>query len=480
MPNSFAFFSLIAWPFVTLWLYLSRPVGKATVWTILAGHLLLPVGTFFKIEMVPQFDKYSVPSLCALAGCIIFARPPPRFFGRMGLVQILILFFVVGPLVTALLNSDPIFVGNKVLPGVGAYDGFSTLLFQLIMLIPFFLGRAFLRTAEDIVQVFYALSVAGLAYSLLLLFEIRFSPQLHNWLYGYYPSDFIQVMREGGTYRPMVFMGHGLVATFFAMTATVASAAFWRARVRIVRFAPPATVTAYLSIVLILCKSGAALVYGMVLVPITRWTKPRFQMHVATAFVLVALLYPLLRSLDIFPTNTIVDISRAIDDARGGSLQYRFDQEARLLEKASQRVLFGWGRYGRNRVFEVLEGGGGADLSVTDGRWTITLGQFGLVGFLAEFGLLSISVFRAASALKFAEPFRDSVFLSALALIVAINIIDLLPNATLSPWTWLLAGSLLGRSEMILARSRNKNPRSSPLNSATIEEAKLATPKAAI
>ena len=480
MPNSFAFFSLIAWPFVALWLYLSRPVGKATVWTILAGHLLLPVGTFFKIEMVPQFDKYSVPSLCALAGCIIFARPPPRFFGRMGLVQILILFFVVGPLVTALLNGDPIFVGNKVLPGVGAYDGFSTLLFQLIMLIPFFLGRAFLRTAEDIVQVFHALSVAGLAYSLLLLFEIRFSPQLHNWLYGYYPSDFIQVMREGGTYRPMVFMGHGLVATFFAMTATVASAAFWRARVRIVRFAPPATVTAYLSIVLILCKSGAALVYGMVLVPITRWTKPRFQMHIATAFVLVALLYPLLRSLDIFPTNAIVEISRAIDDARGGSLQYRFDQEARLLEKASQRVLFGWGRYGRNRVYEVLEGGVGADASVTDGRWTITLGQFGLVGFLAEFGLLSISVFRAASALKFAESFRDSVFLSALALIVAINIIDLLPNATLSPWTWLLAGSLLGRSEMILARSRNRKPQSSPLKSATIEEAKLATPKAAI
>ncbi len=203
-------------------------------------------------------------------------------------------------------------------------------------------------------------------------------------------------------------------------------------------------------------------------------------MHIATAFVLVALLYPLLRSLDIFPTNAIVEISRAIDDARGGSLQYRFDQEARLLEKASQRVLFGWGRYGRNRVYEVLEGGVGADASVTDGRWTITLGQFGLVGFLAEFGLLSISVFRAASALKFAESFRDSVFLSALALIVAINIIDLLPNATLSPWTWLLAGSLLGRSEMILARSRNRKPQSSPLKSATIEEAKLATPKAAI
>jgi hypothetical protein len=481
MPNSFAFFSLIAWPLIALWLYLSRPVGKATVWTILAGYLLLPVGTFFKIEMVPQFDKVSVPNLCALVGCILFAGRPLRFLGRMGVVEILLLLFVVGPLVTSLLNGDPIVIGNKVVTGVGAYDGFSALLFQLIILIPFLLGRVLFRTAADIAHVFYALSVAGLAYSLLLIFEIRFSPQLHNWIYGYYPSDFIQVMREGGTYRPMAFMGHGLVAAFFAMTTTVASAAFWRARVRIVRFLPPAAVTAYLSVVLILCKSGAALVYGMVLIPITRWTKPRFQMRIAIAFVLVALLYPVLRSLDIFPANTIVEISRAIDDARADSLKYRFDQEARLLEKASQRILFGWGRYGRTRVYALLAGGGeAADLSVTDGRWTITLGQFGLVGFLAEFGLLSISVFRAASALRFTESFRDSVFLSALALIMAISIIDLLPNATLSPWTWLLAGSLLGRSEMILARSRSRNLRTSPLNSAKIEGANLPAPKAAV
>jgi len=93
---------------------------------------------------------------------------------------------------------------------------------------------------------------------------------------------------------------------------------------------------------------------------------------------------------------------------------------------------------------------------VTDGLWIIVLGQFGLLGFIAEFGLLAISVFRAAKALKFAESFDGSVFLSALALIVAVNMVDLLPNSALSPWTWLLVGSLLGRSELILARSRNR------------------------
>ena len=85
----------------------------------------------------------------------------------------------------------------------------------------------------------------------------------------------------------------------------------------------------------------------------------------------------------------------------------------------------------------------------TDGRWTITLGQFGIFGFLAEFGLLALPVLRAASALRFAESERDSIFLGALALIIAVNMIDLLPNASLSPWTWLLAGALLGRTEAL-------------------------------
>jgi hypothetical protein len=89
----------------------------------------------------------------------------------------------------------------------------------------------------------------------------------------------------------------------------------------------------------------------------------------------------------------------------------------------------------------------GDDVSVTDGRWIITMGQFGFVGFLAEFGLLALPIIRAASALKYAETAQDEVFLAALALILAINMIDLLPNSSISPWTWLIAGALLGRAE---------------------------------
>jgi hypothetical protein len=76
------------------------------------------------------------------------------------------------------------------------------------------------------------------------------------------------------------------------------------------------------------------------------------------------------------------------------------------------------------------------------------------LGFLALFGLLSLPVFVAARAVKFAETFADKLFLSALALIVAVNIFDLLPNSSIRPWTWLLAGALLGRSEWLLEQAR--------------------------
>ena len=60
---------------------------QATLWTMLGAQLLLPVGTFFKIEMIPQFDKYSIPSLCALAGCMLATGRPIRLWRKFGAVE---------------------------------------------------------------------------------------------------------------------------------------------------------------------------------------------------------------------------------------------------------------------------------------------------------------------------------------------------------------------------------------------------------
>jgi hypothetical protein len=447
-PNWFAFVALLSWPLVALCLYYARPVNQATLWTILGAQLLLPVGAEIKFEGIPQFDKISIPNLAALVGCLLVVRRPPRLWNGGGFAGILILMFVIGPFVTAELNGDPIVLANRILPAESHYDALSAVVRQLLFLLPFFLGRQLLRGSVDNEEVLRVLVIAGLFYSLPILFEARMSPQLHRWFYGYYSHEFIQHMRAGG-YRPMVFMGHGLLVAFFAMTTVVAAAALWRMRTRVLRLAPGG-ITVYLSAMLVLCKSLAALLYGIALVPMVRLAAPRLQLRMAVVLVSVALVYPMLRATDLIPTKSFLDATTLISADRASSLASRFDNEERLLARASERVLFGWGRWGRSRVYDDY----GNDISVTDGRWVITIGQFGLFGFLAEFGLLALPVFRAASALRFAASLCDRVYLAALALIVSINIVDLLPNASVSPWHWLLAGALLGRAELLRVAAR--------------------------
>ena len=68
-PSWAATFALLSWPLVALWLYSTRPVNQATLWTILGAQLLLPVGAIIKFDMIPGFDKSSIPNLAALIGC---------------------------------------------------------------------------------------------------------------------------------------------------------------------------------------------------------------------------------------------------------------------------------------------------------------------------------------------------------------------------------------------------------------------------
>jgi hypothetical protein len=445
-PNWFATAALLSWPVVTVYLYRTLPISQATLLAILAGRLLLPVEASIKIEMIPQFDKNSIPNLAAL-GCVIMAGHPLRFWYRFGGTEILLLMLLVSPFITSELNTDPVFIGGAVLPGVDQYEAVSSVVAKFIFWIPFFLGRQFLRSSAHNEEILRVLAISGLLYSLPMLLEIRLSPQLHVWFYGYFPNSFEEQIRGGG-FRPEVFLGNGLIAAFFAMTTAAAAAALWRTRTRVARLAPGG-LTAYLVTMLVLCKSLGSLIFGAALVPLIRFTRPRLQIRIASILVAVALCYPMLRAADLIPTEIMIDAARSVSEDRAGSLGFRLNQEKQLLDHDSERLLFGWGRFGRSFLYDQ-----GRDVSIRDGRWIITLGAYGLFGFLAEFGLLALPVFRAALALKFAESTNDRVYLSALALIVAVSVVDLLPNGFLSPWTCLLAGALSGRADALIDTQR--------------------------
>jgi len=345
-----------------------------------------------------------------------------------------------------MLNPDTIQIGKTILPGVGAYDAGSASRDAFIFMLPFFLGRQFSRSADDNMYVLRALVMAGLVYSLAVLFEYRMGPQLAPLIYGY-NRGFIN---EGGYLRPVVFADNGLLLSFFFALVLIAAGALWRLRSQIGQF-PPGAPTAYLSVILMLFKSFAALSYAVVLIPLVRWASPRLQLRLACVLVTLALSYPLLRVADLIPTDSIVNDVAVLSTSRADSLKTRFDNEEQLLDRAWERPWFGWGRYGRNRIYE---GWNGADSTLSDGHWVLQMGSFGLVGFVSEFGLLALCVFRAAMALRFTTTMKESVCLAALALIVALNTFDLLPNGWLMPWTWLLAGTLLGRAEALSAASR--------------------------
>ncbi|MFT3731271.1 MAG: hypothetical protein QM780_07580 [Hyphomicrobium sp.] len=450
--NAFAYFALAAWPFVGLWLFSRLPLTQAILWTILGGYLLLPVGVSLKIEGVPAFDKESIPNLTALLGSILVTRRLPRFRTGYLIADLALLAFLVGPFITSELNGDMIVVGKTFLPGVGHYDALSAAVGQFLFIIPFFLGLQFLRSARDTREILRVLVIGGLFYSIPMLFEIRMSPQLQGWIYGTSGSGFLQQIREGG-FRPVVFLGHGLLVAFFAMTAFVASVVFLRTRERALWLLPAGVTASYLGVLLILCKTLGALIFATALAPAVFFLKPRVQILIATVFAAIALLYPTLRAADMVPTNEMVDLANSYSPERAESLGFRFNQEQQLLVRARERFFFGWGRFGRNRIYDEYSG---KDLSVTDGRWIITMGQFGFIGFLAEFGLLAYPIFRALSTLRFAEIPNGRLYLAAIALILAANILDLIPNSSIRPWTWLLAGTLLGRGEVLNLTKRQQ------------------------
>ncbi|WP_051448333.1 FUSC family membrane protein [Bradyrhizobium sp. WSM1417] len=447
--NIFSYFVLFAWPAVVIFLFVSRPQNQALIWSVLGAQLILPEVTSFKIEMLPALDKNSVAVIAPALACTILASPKVRQNNQWGLTEFLLATYLVCPLVTSSFNGEPIILGSKILPAAGYYDAVSASIIQLLNLLPYLLGRRLLGASPDTEQILRALVLAALFYSLPMLLEIRLSPQLHHWIYGVFQSSFVNEGRLGG-FRPTVFMKNGLAVAFFLLTSLIAAAMFWRIRRTVFHLAPGWFVL-YLGVLLVLCKAVGALVYGLILVPVVRWIQPRRQIQIAMALVLIALSYPILRAYDFFPTDSLVETAKEFSVDRAASLKTRFDQEQQLLVHASSHFFFGWGRFGRSRVYDEY----GKDVTLSDGRWIITMGTFGFMGFLAEFGLLVLPVLRVASAFHRVKTYQEQSLLAALTLIVGVSCIEQLPNDSLGPWMWLIAGALAGRADVL---RRTKKP----------------------
>jgi hypothetical protein len=192
---------------------------------------------------------------------------------------------------------------------------------------------------------------------------------------------------------------------------------------------------------LFMTKSLGAFLITLALGPLVLFLSARVQLLAAAIIAGLFLSYPMARSGDLLPLDRILEITESISEDRAGSFETRLKNEEILLEKAAERPLFGWGGWGRSRVYDER----GVDITISDGYWIIALGVGGWTRYLTEFGLLAIPIL-----LVFFNRRRYGLGIetSALALILVGNLVDMIPNSSITPLSWLLAGALWGRVEL--------------------------------
>ncbi len=417
-------------PFCVL-LFGLLPVRRALIWCWLLGFLFLPQGRI-ELSGLPEFDRIAAMSYGSLLGAGLFAgRSFARF--RPALWDLPILVFCLVPAASAISN------------GFSAYDAVTASVNRtLAWFIPYFLARVLLTDLRALRELAVAIVIAGILYLPLCWYEIRMSPQLHSMVYGYQWRW--QGMRLGG-WRPQVFLHSGLPLGIWMTAITFITLGLRQHLTRRNFLGIPGKVWLFLiPLTTLLCHSLGALLI-LVLMLSVLFTSSALHSRL---LLLVLILLPALYTSRVYfgwrPDLVTDFVATYIDSERAGSFNYRVDNEDILIQKALERPFFGWGGYGRNRVYDER----GRDVSVTDGLWIVELGKNGLVGMITLLlihlcpGLLAL---RLNPRLLFSPALRP---LLLLGLIPTLYMIEYLPNGFPNPVVMLAAGGIQGSVSMLL------------------------------
>ncbi|HEX9298371.1 MAG TPA: hypothetical protein VF881_21185 [Polyangiaceae bacterium] len=448
--STIAYVALILWiPLSIAAFFLTRP-ERATVFVLLGALLFLPERVHFKFPYLPPLTKENIPYLCVLVGMLLRAPRRVLHLPRERWLTFLTLALLAGAIGTALTNEDTLRYGTyriTIVPGLTVKDGLFTGIDQALRAaLPLYLGLAIFRTPRDLRDLLAGFAIAGLIYIPFTLVEMRMSPQFHYWVYGYHQHSFLQTMRWGG-YRPMVFMSHGLALARFLVVAIMAALLVAPQR-RTLLGIPTRVAAGLLFVALILCKSTAAIAYGVFAILLLVLGRVRLRQAVAIALAAVVVLYPALRAADLFPVTNMVSVASDVDTDRQQSLQFRFENEDALLAKARQRIVFGWGEYNRSAIFDDM----GRPSSVTDGHWIVLFGILGAVGFASAFGMLLLPVFLARRRLRAIPDKSTRMLLAGTSLILGVIAIDLIPNGLFANYPYLMAGALMGVTRTVVVK----------------------------
>jgi hypothetical protein len=426
-PTLFAYLVMGAFPVIGLLFDAFLPRHRAILCTLLVGFLFFPsidldLGIF-------HWDRISAPVLVVLMGVIfrdwdLLLNFRPRWF------DLPMLIWCSTPFFSAFLN------------GYGAYEGMVLVSYKLISWGgPYFIGRLHFWNSSHLIDLAFYLFVGGVVYIPLCIFEIRFSPQLHAFLYGFHQHQFAQTVR-GHYYRPTVFLQHGLmVAMWMGMTAYLGWA-LSVARVCNKFLGMPLGIWAsFLALVLVAMQSLGALFLALAVWSLTLYCRRTRMKSLIIIFALIPIAWSVSRATGVLSSAAINQAASIVSADRAGSLAFRLNAENGLIARAWGNPVFGWS----TRGFALVQNEMGQDrFAVSDGLWVISFSAYGLVGLIS---LLLMHLIPVLIVLKYAPPRRWSsepitLIAGALSLVVATTAIDNLLNAMINPLFLLVMGAL--------------------------------------
>jgi hypothetical protein len=442
-PNIFVPLALFGWIPAVVFLFLLLPYRRAVVAAFLLAWMFLPMYGY-ELSGLPDYTKSTAICVGVFLASFIFAAPK-LFSFRPAWFDLPILALCLVPLASSLMT------------GRGPYDGASGVFKALVQWgMPYYIGRTLLRDHQGVRDLAWGIFIGGLVYVPLCWFEMRFSPQLHNIVYGFHQHMFLQSWRGG--WRPIVFMQHGLMVSMFLASATLMGWWFWRSKAaRVVWGVPIWLPVGVLAITTLMSRSAGAmalLVMGFAALTVTKWLRLKVVVY---AMMLVPVAYMLARTVGGWDARELVDLAATLFGSdRAQSLFTRLRSETMLWDivQARRATVFGlaW--------FDIVgwqsaDGAAEGDLGVIpDGLWIILLGVNGLIG-LGSFALvLTLPVFLTLKRFPvrmWATPQVGPGIILAIGL--AVYFIDCLFNAMINPLFILAAGALssASRDRSILA-----------------------------
>ena len=422
-PNFFVFLALGAFVPVVLGLTWRLGPRRGALASMFCGWLLLPwfdaVGG--SIPLLHTKAMY-VSGVVALAVIVFDGARVLRFRPRS--LDVPFIATMAIPPIASLYNGYPL------------YDAMSAL-FRTSMVtgVPYLLGRIYLGNRRGVEEFAKAMVLSSAAYIPLCLWEIRMSPQLHRTIYGFYQHEFIQTIRPGGGYRPMVFMYHGLMVGLFMASGSLVAYWLWRTRAwRAVGGVPLVWIVLLLVATTVLIKSEGAILLLGAGIAVLEGTR-RFRTPLFVALLLAIPPTYCTARIQGWGADELIRWSAVVvGPDRATSLQSRFYNEGLLIDRALKRAWLGWGTWGSSRVADEE----GRDVAVTDSRWIITFGWFGLAGLLSLWLTLALPV--ATFLRRFPARLWGDPRLAAAAALVVVALVGMIDDLLNAVGTWTAPG----------------------------------------